>query len=645
MLFAAVEQAHAQCGACEFLSGNLVTNGDFQQGNTGFSTDYNLATVNGPWGLLSFEGNYVIGSNAANFHDFFAGFDHTNPPTGNYMIVNGASLPNTNVWCQTIDVEPDTWYSFSAWGRNVDTNPNNTIYAQLQFNINGVPLGASQTVSGGWQEFAEDWYSGANTSIDICLVNQQTDGGGNDFGIDDITFTTCMPYVVENIIDAGNDITICSGETVQLGSTDIDNFSYEWTGDGLNDDEVANPSVTLVNVGSTPETFTYDLVADTAGLGCVQSDQITVTVNPLPTPDLGEDVVICEGENTLLDVGQGWESVEWSTQESTNQISVDQPGGFSVTVTSLGCEASDDIAVTTPFLPTIALGPDTSICVDGDFTFIANAEGLWSTGEVGTSITVNQQGWYWMEVENQGCTRRDSVFLNVIAYPQVNLPEEVFLCPGETVTLGASQPGLWSNGQMSDSITVSAEGDYSIILNNQQCYVNGETSIFNLQYPEAVLGDDQILCIRDIVDLDASGPWNDSVMWNDGSTEFIREIRESGYYQAIVSNQCGTDSAEVTLVFEDCNYALYIPNTFTPDNDGLNDVWCPETLNIVEFELILFNRWGEEVWYTNETGQCWNGSFQGGGHYVRDGVYSYIAKAISLKGNTIVRKGSVVILR
>lgn len=635
-----------QCGDCEYLSENLVVNGDFESGDTGFDSDYAYATVNGPWGLLSFEGVYVVGANAANFHTFFQGFDHTNPPTGQYMIVNGSSVPNTNVWCQSITVQPNTWYTFAAWARNVDTNPNNNVYANLQFNINGQPLGANAVISGGWTPFNAEWFSGANTDIEICLVNNQTNGGGNDFGIDDISFTTCIPYDVQTTPSAGENTTICSGESVTLGEPAYTNFSYSWTGQGINGSTNANPQVNLNNPGPDPIDFTFTLETDSSNTGCFQLDEVTVTVNPNPQPDLGPDMLICEGEEATLNAGNGWESVLWSTNETTSSIVVDAVGNYTVTVTLLDCEGSDNITITQPPLPDIQLGPDTSICVDESIVFSSSGvNGLWSTGEQGSSIEANQEGWYWLQAENQGCTTRDSVFLSVIQYPELSLEEFVEICPDDSYTFYTLQPGQWSTGQIADSLVVTQPGVYSVILNNQQCAVYAESEVIALEYPFVDLGEDQVLCLREVVKFSVEGAYNDEVFWADGSTEFEREISETGIYSVLAVNQCGTDESSVSIQFDDCDYGLYVPNAFTPDGDGLNEVWRPVPLNLERFEVLVFNRWGELVWQSNTPGEGWNGNHQSGGYYVPDGIYIYRASGTSIQGKPVEDQGFISILR
>ena len=88
---------------------NIVTNGDFELGNIGFICGYNYATNLWP------EGTYWVGPNAVTVHSNFVGIDHTPAPGINFLVINGAALPGTNVWAQTINVTPNTDYKFSTW--------------------------------------------------------------------------------------------------------------------------------------------------------------------------------------------------------------------------------------------------------------------------------------------------------------------------------------------------------------------------------------------------------------------------------------------------------------------------------------------------------------------------------------------------
>ncbi len=166
---------------------NLVFNGDFNAGAAGFSSDY-IPGTGGPWGLLSNEGQYAVSNDPSNTHTNFSPCsDHTGDPVGNMMVINGAPIPNQNVWCQTVAVTPNTEYEFGAWLASV--NPSSP--AVLQFSINGLLIGSqfgASSTTCAWQQFFAIWNSGGSSTAEICIVNQNTATSGNDFALDDITF-------------------------------------------------------------------------------------------------------------------------------------------------------------------------------------------------------------------------------------------------------------------------------------------------------------------------------------------------------------------------------------------------------------------------------------------------------------------------
>ena len=168
-------------------SKNLIINGDFELGNTSFYTDYTYSNSSGQFGILSNESSFTITNDASLAHNNFNGNDHTNPPNGNFMVINGSEVPNTKVWCQTVNTEQNTEYEFSTWVTSVNVdNP-----AILEFSINDEPLGNSFNAPAEintWNNYYEVWYSGLNTSAELCIVNLNAQGSGNDFGIDDISF-------------------------------------------------------------------------------------------------------------------------------------------------------------------------------------------------------------------------------------------------------------------------------------------------------------------------------------------------------------------------------------------------------------------------------------------------------------------------
>ena len=168
-----------------------VVNGDFEAGNTGFTSGYGYLAPAGQ-GTLYPEGYYTVDTDPNNVHNLWSSFgDHTSGH-GEMMIVNGAPNANVTVWDETLTgLSTNTTYFFSAWvASSYPTNP-----AMLDFSINGSSIGTltPPTTTGLWTQFYVPWNSGANTTAHIALVNQNTIRSGNDFALDDIDFGTLRP--------------------------------------------------------------------------------------------------------------------------------------------------------------------------------------------------------------------------------------------------------------------------------------------------------------------------------------------------------------------------------------------------------------------------------------------------------------------
>ena len=199
-----------------------VVNGNFDQGNVGFTSSYQYSSN------LYGEGTYYVDSDASLHHPDFVGHGHGG--TGNFMMVNGATSPGTNVWTEQISVQPNTNYAFSTWVCTLAGTSNEV--AWLQFSINGQQLGEIFTAPANmneWRQFYELWNSGNSTTATITILNQNTVGSGNDFGLDDVSFCEIVLVgapqctVTVNTMSAGNDLQrTCFGEAVEIPFLDND---------------------------------------------------------------------------------------------------------------------------------------------------------------------------------------------------------------------------------------------------------------------------------------------------------------------------------------------------------------------------------------------------------------------------------------
>ena len=170
-------------------SQNLVVNGDFENGNTGFTSAYSYGNVSGP-------GAYFVGKNPSQapgaFGDWCNCGDHTSG-TGNMMIVNGGNSASSVVWEESVTVTPSTNYVFSYWGAEVDHDSNSLPH--LQVKINGQTLGSSLLPEhspdngGRWENYSFKWKSGSAKSAQLAIFDLNTDSAWNDFMLDDISFS------------------------------------------------------------------------------------------------------------------------------------------------------------------------------------------------------------------------------------------------------------------------------------------------------------------------------------------------------------------------------------------------------------------------------------------------------------------------
>ncbi|MCY1721139.1 HYR domain-containing protein [Prolixibacteraceae bacterium Z1-6] len=300
------------------VSTELVINGDFEQGNVDFSTGYQYVADDALRNNeLNPEGYYSVGTNAQHFHSNFWGSDHTNG-SGNYMIVNGWGSDQV-VWEQEIDILPNTEFYFSAWAMSLNSV---APFVKLRFEINGVQIGTTANLPVGqnnnrnpWtNRFYGNWNSGNATKATVRIINLEPALGGNDFGLDDISFGTLEPLPSE-IEASGLNTTVCEGDSVQL-LLDVQKgkepFTYSWTGPNGYTSNEKEPVIY-----NTDPAFTGDyIVTVTDGYGCGPIyDTVQIVVNEAAIVDAGSDQLICASENEVSlngSYGGSTTSVTWS---------------------------------------------------------------------------------------------------------------------------------------------------------------------------------------------------------------------------------------------------------------------------------------------------------------------------------------------
>jgi len=204
------------------LSGvNLVTNGDFEAGNTGFGSSYLNSND-----LVPDGGRYAVVADPHLVHSGFSSCsDHTiggPTPVGKQMVINGSQTVGAIAWSQTVNVIPGTYYQFSYWLQSVVA----TSASELQLYVNGVPAGPSKIATltnCNWTPFNYNWNSGTATTAFLALVDKNSIANGNDFALDDIMFQSVLQITssvnVTNNNTAASVIISASATNVRAGTS------------------------------------------------------------------------------------------------------------------------------------------------------------------------------------------------------------------------------------------------------------------------------------------------------------------------------------------------------------------------------------------------------------------------------------------
>ena len=198
-----------------------------------------------------------------------------------------------------------------------------------------------------------------------------------------------------------------------------------------------------------------------------------------------------------------------------------------------------------------------------------------------------------------------------------------------------------------------ATGTYSVEVANGACVSTDQVSFTFNPMPENTLVPDTTACFELPpygIELQTNNP-GALFLWNNGSTDDKITIDKSGVYSVEITNQLGCSATYSTRVVNYCTgYTLYIPNAITPNNDGVNDVFEAIGSHVADFEMVIWDRWGQKVFECTDMRNAWDGSVEGGDHYAPIDVYGYAVRFRYFDENGIVSSwqdlnGQVTVIR
>lgn len=235
---------------------------------------------------------------------------------------------------------------------------------------------------------------------------------------------------------------------------------------------------------------------------------------------------------------------------------------------------------------TTRIGNDTTICENTSLLLNATTLGatyIWDDNSTSATRSINTAGVYWVDITNvcSNNTYRDSIIVSILNLPVVNLGPDVDVCENTAITLDASFPGS-------------------------------------------------------------------TYLWDDGSTLPVNVITLEGLHSVTVTNACGVKTDDIEITYKDCSESecyVYIPNSFTLNNDGVNDVFGVVTECIFkEFNFTVFNIWGEVLFSTKDPLTLWDGKYNN--ETVKTGSYTWkLNYSIPNSSNVFNKAGHLNVLR
>ena len=450
-----------------------------------------------------------------------------------------------------------------------------------------------------------------------------------------------------------NDETMCIGETVVLNATtNLLGGTYLW-GNSSNES-----SITVAPSSTTSYSVLYTLN------GCQSTATATVTVNPIPNISVSDDV-ICQGETGELvatpDIPGG--VYNWNGTIGGN-VFTDAPitdSEYNVVYTVNSCqsmEATGSIFVNE--VPLVSVS-DTTVCLGDDFILnttvsIPGGDYAWSpTGETSSAIQVDasQTTIYTVDYSLNNCYSTATATVTVNSPPDLAIEvSDTLGCAPFTVTLNNPYAGgdtecIWSFsngldlGGCNPTYTFTNPGCYDVTLLSSEGGCSSEITLNSLFCAEA----------PPIASFYANPPIiTDPSQWiqfsnnsygaidyewdfGDGGTDDVMnpqhlysDISDGFVITLIAASDLGClDTTQVSILYQE-EPIVYIPNTFTPDGDQYNQVFVPvftSGYDPFNYEMLIFNRWGEIVFQSHDANVGWDGTYGVNGKQAQDGAYTY----------------------
>ena len=528
--------------------------------NTAGNYSVTVTDANGCTGTASF--NLTVNANPTptitGVTSFCAGENSTLNAGGgytNYLWSGGATT-------QTINVTAGGNYAVTvtnASGCTATTNKVITVNALPVPSVTGTLAFCSGknttlTVPGSYASY--QWSNGATTSnitVNTASTFTVTVTDANGCTGSKSATTTINTNPVPSI--TGNS-SICQGQssTINAGSY----AGYSWS---------TGAATATINVNTAGN---YSVTVTDAN-GCTGTASFNLAVNAIPTPTITGVTSFCAGGNSTLNAGGGYTNYLWNGGATTQTINVTAGGNYAVTVTNAaGCTATTNKVITVNALPVPAISGPAGICPGASANLFAGsyASYLWSNGNTTPSITTNVSGNYTVTVTDaNGCVGSSNYNLLAFQNPIPVISGTAAICQNQNSVLdaGSFASWQWSTGAVSQTISVTQSGTYSVtVTNTDGCVASTSFNVVVNPLPVPIISGTSAFCSGNSSVLTTGGGSFTSYQWNTSATSNAITVTAQGNYVVTVTDANGCTAST--------NQAVTVWNLPTPVITGNNSI-------------------------------------------------------------------------
>lgn len=476
----------------------------------------------------------------------------------------------------------------------------------------------------------------------FSLVTNETDQVLDVCGNPSLPFS--MDFTISHALNIGLDLgqdtaLLCVGQDLQLDATNM-LATYQWQ------DGSTNATYTVTQNGLYAVTVENDC-------GVLEDEVEVVFLQQPPVIELGTDQILCPDEITVLDASSPFSSHQWQDGSTASGYTVNSENNYAVTVTNACGTTTDAVNIDYVEAVQLALGPDQVLCEGEVLTLdVTNADVQsyqWQDGSNGATYQISEDGVYWVTISTLCEVVSDTIQVTFIQPPVLELGPDTSICIIDNLVLDATIPGAsyqWQDGSSQPTIAVRSSGVYAVTATTACNVLTDQISIVVIDSITTELGRDTFYCPANPMRLDASAGTVADYQWSNGATGPTLNVEAAGLYEVTVTNMCQT--VEDAIMIAECEMCtFYLPNAFSPNGDGMNDVFRTfPNCEVLEYELKVYDRWGTQVYSGTDPSSGWDGHLRG--VQMDMGVYAWVLKYTVSENGTPrsgVLTGDVAIVR